>query len=115
MVTGIDLLRDGLVKVRAGVAEPQRDALQEWAEEADEAGVTVPEAAATPVAAGTCKLCNTRAATVVCLHCNNAVCAADHWIMFGLCRACLTPDEMRTAREAKAGPPPDLGIKWVDE
>ena len=114
-MSAVDLLRDGLLKVRAGVAEPERDALQEWAEAADEAGIHVPEAPARAPAEGACAICNERDATAVCIQCGNGVCATDHWVMFGLCRACLTPDEVKRAREPKNGPPPSLGIKWVND
>jgi hypothetical protein len=35
--------------------------------------------------------------------------------MFGLCRSCLTDDEMRHARDWRQRRRPELGIKWVED
>lgn len=114
MVVPVDLLRDGLLRLQNDRQEPVRDALQEWAEDADERGVELASPVDAPAAAGSCALCDAREATSICVHCGKAVCGNDHWVMFGLCRACLTPDELREARERPA-PKPDLGIKWVED
>ncbi len=98
----VDLLRDGLVQARAPAA-PSEPAAEPKLE----------PATATPL--GTCDVCGERPATARCLNCEEPVCAADLWIMFGLCRRCLTEDEVRAARERKASARPDLGIKWIED
>jgi ribosomal protein S14 len=113
-VSPVDLLRDGLLRPRHEAAQPVRDGLQEWMEEADERGQDVPSPVPPVRAEGPCAVCGQREATTVCHQCGQGVCGGDQWLMFGLCRACLTPEEMERAR-TKGRPRPDLGIKWVDE
>jgi ribosomal protein S14 len=96
---GVDLLRDDILRVR----------------EADPLEAPPPSPMPEVAIQGRCALCGQHEATAACVHCGARVCGGDHWVMFGLCRACLTEDEMRAARAPKARPRPDLGIKWIEE
>lgn len=98
---GVDLLRDGLLRA-SGRESPSG---------ADATPAPVTPAVPEP---GSCELCGAPAAAS-CVHCERRVCLADHWTMFGLCRSCLTPEEVERARAARLRPRPDLGIKWVEE
>lgn len=92
----VDLLRDGLLRA----PEPEPGA------------APAPEAPATLDAP--CSFCTERAVSR-CVQCERPACAAHRWIMYGLCRACLTTEELHEAREAQAPPRPDLGIKWIQD
>lgn len=113
-MTRVDLLRDGLLRPRTEAAPPIRDELQEWMEEADERGLEVPAALEAAAPQGRCGVCGERDAVALCHQCGQGVCAGDQWVMFGLCRACLTPEEVERAR-TRGRPRPDLGIKWVED
>jgi len=113
-VTRIDLLRDGLLRPKREAEEATRDSLQEWMEEADEKGVDVsPPQPPAPIA-GPCAVCGERAASSTCHQCGRGVCAADQWVMFGLCRTCLSEKELQKAR-TRSKPRPELDIKWVED
>ncbi len=50
-----------------------------------------------------------------CSHaCDRDACREDYWLMLGLCRECLTEEELAEARHREK-PPPELDIKWVED
>lgn len=106
----VDLLRDGLVRT-ANEEKPERDALAAWGAAQ---GQTLEPPMSRPPPEGLCEMCHERAAAHLCLHCDRQVCARDVWIMLGLCRDCVTKEELHRARTAEA-PAPDLDIKWIEE
>lgn len=55
--------------------------------------------------AGTCHVCRQREGTRMCQGCSKPTCAADHWLMFGLCRTCASEDRVR--RWQRGGRPAD--------
>ena len=71
-------------------------------------GLSTPEA---PVPEGTCHICRTRPGRFRCCSCGRAGCAADTWVMFGLCRACSSDGDM--ARWHLRGEPE--GRNWLEE
>lgn len=95
----VDLLRDGLLRAPAAPA-------------ASELAAPAPPQDAL---AKTCELCHERPGSMRCVHCQRTACPQDYWIMFGLCRSCLSEEEMARAREGRVHARPDLGIKWVDD
>ena len=95
---GVDLLRDGLLRV-------------DVREEAVVVATNVTEAAP----AASCHVCATRPGVQECVSCKRPVCTQDLWVMYGLCRACLTEEELKKSREPKARARPELGIKWVED
>lgn len=109
---GVDLIGDDLVRVRhehpAPTLEPEtpKQAAEAWSR-------SLADTPATDL--GTCVQCNQRPARLRCLNCQRAVCLDDAWTMLGLCKACLTPDEMRLAREGAHRKRPDLDIKWIED
>ena len=109
---GVDLLRDGLLR-------PSRDNPAESEDSfggLGQADVSLtPPHPAPPRAEGPCRICGTRAAERLCVRCERPVCPQDHWVMFGLCKECLTAKEMQEAREPRLRPRPDLGIKWIED
>ena len=44
---------------------------------------------------GLCHVCRSRKGIRDCQGCGKPVCAADHWLMFGLCRTCASEDRVR--------------------
>lgn len=99
----VDLLQDGLLRVEREKPEsespfPPVQAIQGPAH--------------TP--AGTCPICNERPANRHCLHCSRDVCAQDHWVMLGLCKTCVTRQEMDAARNPEPKRP-ELDIKWIED
>ena len=92
----VDLLRDGLLRA----PEP-------------EAVATAAPPAQTPLELP-CAFCDERAVSR-CVQCERPACAAHRWVMYGLCRACLTTEELHEGRAAKDPPRPDLGIKWIQD
>lgn len=101
----VDLLRDGLLRLEHEAPPPSVEAQDPDAE---------PPPTRRPPE-GACALCGERPAAERCVHCERAVCADEYWVMFGLCRECLTEDEMRRAHEERRRPRPDLGIKWIED
>lgn len=109
---GVDLIGDDLVRVRQEHPTPTlepatpKQAAQAW---------SASLAATPPTDLGTCVRCHQRPARLRCVNCQRAVCLDDAWTMLGLCKECLTPDEMRTARQGGHLKRPDLGIKWIED
>lgn len=110
----VDLLRDGLVRPRNDAPSIVQDDLLEWAQIDNRDGAEPRVKPAAMPTSGLCAVCAQRDASVTCHQCGRGVCAGDVWVMFGLCRECLTPDEVQTAR-TRGRPRPELGIKWIDD
>lgn len=51
-------------------------------------------------APGQCAICRTRPARASCLGCAAKVCLAHRWTMFGLCKECLRPGDLRRWHQA---------------
>lgn len=49
---------------------------------------------------GLCHLCRQRAARSSCHGCAARVCLKDRWTMFGLCKRCLRPEDLRRWHQA---------------
>ncbi|OYT60443.1 hypothetical protein B6U81_04770 [Thermoplasmatales archaeon ex4484_30] len=58
---------------------------------------------------GKCEICMARDAKYKCIKCGKLVCPSCYWIMFGVCRECISEDIMKKWRERGK----DLGIDWV--
>lgn len=100
-MTGVDLFRDGLLRVN-NVPPPAIEG--PTPEEPEPRDPTEP-----------CHICHELAATGRCVQCDRAACASHHWVMYGLCHECLTPQEMQRSRAAREPKRPELGIKWIED
>lgn len=58
---------------------------------------------------GKCEICMARDAKYKCIKCGKLVCPSCYWIMFGVCRECISEDVMKKWRERGK----DFGIDWV--
>lgn len=115
MTMGVDLLRDGLLRVGEAPPEEDGEELERWAERARALGAEPHSSDRNPPASGPCVVCVDKPGSVRCLQCQRVVCAAHSWVMLGLCKACLPEERMKQARAPRLAPRPDLGIKWVED
>lgn len=106
----VDLLRDGLLRIPEGAETTITEELSSWISAQSD-----PAEPGSAAPSGPCEVCQQRDAGFTCVNCSKKVCATDHWVMLGLCRVCVSEDEMRKAREARERARPDLGIKWVED
>lgn len=112
---GVDLIRDDLIRfAREEADEPTNAELEAWAAQAHAQGKELPEPPKARRPQGPCRLCQERPSAHRCVSCDRDACREDYWIMLGLCRDCLTEEELRTARERERRPPA-LDIKWVED
>ncbi len=112
---GVDLLRDELIRFeRQGDEQPTNQELEEWAAQARAKGNELPEPPKARRPEGPCRLCQERPSAHRCVACDRDACREDYWVMLGLCRECLTEEELAEARHREKTPP-ELDIKWVEE
>lgn len=64
----------------------ENPALAAWRDERAQAEAAAP---------GMCHICRGRAARWSCYGCDARVCLSDRWTMFGLCRRCARPEDLR--------------------
>jgi hypothetical protein len=58
---------------------------------------------------GKCAICMAREAKYRCIKCGKYICPSCYWIMFGICRECISEDIIKKWREQGK----DFGIDWV--
>lgn len=58
---------------------------------------------------GKCVICMARNAKYKCIKCGKCVCPSCYWIMFGICRECVSEDVIKKWREQGK----DFGIDLV--
>ena len=58
---------------------------------------------------GKCEICMARDAKYKCIKCGKFVCSSCYWIMFGVCRECISEDIIKKWRDRGK----DFGIDWV--
>jgi len=57
---------------------------------------------------GKCEICGARDAKYRCLRCGRVVCASCYWVMFGVCKECVSEDMVKKLKGEK-----DFGIEKV--
>ncbi len=62
-----------------------------------------------PVENGTCHLCENPGIRT-CQGCERPTCAAHHWVMFGLCRACASEDRVQGWNKERS-----VGPDWLEK
>jgi len=52
---------------------------------------------------GRCEICGVRDAKYRCLKCGRAVCASCYWVMFGVCKECISEDMLKKLKKKDMG------------
>ncbi len=81
--------------------------LKKWIEEHRDMEMAEPEEAEEEIT-GKCEICGARDAKYRCLRCGRVVCASCYWVMFGVCKECVSEDMVKKLKGEK-----DFGIEKV--
>lgn len=111
----VDLLRDDLVRVNPASTADEVSELARWAAEALERGEAIAGERPARAASGPCALCGQKPAVLACVNCERPACREDSWFMLGLCRGCLSVEEVEHAQRLRKERRPDLGVKWIED
>ncbi|MEA2054899.1 MAG: hypothetical protein U9O96_07350 [Candidatus Thermoplasmatota archaeon] len=57
---------------------------------------------------GECRICGARNAKYRCIRCEKEVCPSCYWIMFGICKECISEEMLKKLERKK-----DLGINKI--
>jgi len=85
--------------------------LKKWIEEHGDMETAEPEEEADQRAeevTGKCEICRARDAKYRCLRCGRAVCSSCYWVMFGVCKECVSEDMVKKLKGKK-----DFGIEKI--
>jgi len=78
--------------------ESMNEELKKWIEEHKDMGILEAEeenGKTSEEVTGRCEICGVRDAKYRCIKCGRAVCPSCYFVMFGLCRDCISEDMVK--------------------